>query len=711
MRYRWKLLILLLVIAMVPIMVGRTLVVHSLHRLGKTLISRSRENRITTMENRLQLLVDSFSGLLWMRRENMETALMYQAAEVDHRLTQKTAAPSATYFVEDFDKGRNVAGDLIPSSDHFRSLSGDQMDTVGVSYSSQVFKLAAGTEKENVKPDMARLSAMTPVYENLSRRFRGLIMWQYTSLGNGLHTAYPGHGGIPERYDHRKQRWYVEALAQNRKAPPWSEPFVDPVTRQRVVAATMPVKRPNGDIAGVTALVAPLGNVLEDHLLIKNLPPETRSFMCFLAVRPDDGRKGALIIASDEHADLKHRSWTSPMKDEWMTSSDEEEFLAMLEDFEIGKRNRRRMHFNGRDCLWVYGELGPKMFLVLITPYEEIVGPALQTGKYIQAQIVSVVSITRYIMLGVVLLIIILAFSFSRTVTQPIEALADGARRLAKGNFDTRVNIRSRDEFGEMGRVFNMVGPQLEENYKMRHALELAMEVQQNLLPKSDPKVEGLDISGKSIYCDETGGDYYDYLDRGGFEQGRIGVVVGDVSDHGIPSALLMTSARAFIRQRSAMPGSLADIVSDVNFQLTRDVEESGQFMTLFYGEIDMAERTFRWARAGHDPAFVYDSRTDLFEELGGKGVALGVFEDAAYAAYERKIAPGQIVIIGTDGIWETHNPKGEMFGKESFKKVIRDHADRPAMEIIHRLIEALEQFRHPLEKEDDVTLVVIKVE
>ncbi|MFC1516408.1 hypothetical protein ACFL7E_06575, partial [Thermodesulfobacteriota bacterium] len=159
MRYRWKLLILLLVIAMVPITVGRTLVVHSSHRLGKTLISRSRENRIANMENRLQLLVDSFSGLLWLRRESMETALMYQAAEVDHRLVQETPATSAAYFVEDFDKGRNPAGDLIASSDHFRSLAGGQMGTVAVSYSSQVFKLAQGTEKEDVEADMARLSA------------------------------------------------------------------------------------------------------------------------------------------------------------------------------------------------------------------------------------------------------------------------------------------------------------------------------------------------------------------------------------------------------------------------------------------------------------------------------------------------------------------------------------------------------------------------
>jgi sigma-B regulation protein RsbU (phosphoserine phosphatase) len=229
-------------------------------------------------------------------------------------------------------------------------------------------------------------------------------------------------------------------------------------------------------------------------------------------------------------------------------------------------------------------------------------------------------------------------------------------------------------------------------------------------LPKSDPNIEGLDISGKSIYCDETGGDYYDFLDMDEFGQRRISIVVGDVSDHGIPSALLMTTARAFIRQRSSMPGNLAQVVSDVNFQLSRDVEESGQFMTLFLTEIDLNAKIIRWVRAGHDPAFVYDVHTDFFEELSGRGLPLGIFEDSDYEESARKINPGQIIVIGTDGIWETHNAEGEMFGKQIFKKIIRDHATKPAKEILEEIIDALEHFRHPLEQEDDVTLVVVKI-
>jgi len=109
------------------------------------------------------------------------------------------------------------------------------------------------------------------------------------------------------------------------------------------------------------------------------------------------------------------------------------------------------------------------------------------------------------------------------------------------------------------------------EHRKVRQSLSLAMEVQQNLLPRSNPSVKGLDIAGKSVYCDETGDDYFDFLKTGNPEAGAISVVVGDVSDHGIPSALLMATARACIRQRSSRPGSIAKIVTDTNRQLAGD--------------------------------------------------------------------------------------------------------------------------------------------
>ncbi len=134
--------------------------------------------------------------------------------------------------------------------------------------------------------------------------------------------------------------------------------------------------------------------------------------------------------------------------------------------------------------------------------------------------------------------------------------------------------------------------------------------------------------------------------------------------------------------------------------------------MTLFYAEIDHLLNSIRWVRAGHDPGILYDPRSDRFEELAGQGgLPLGVFEEAVYEEYHRSLAPGQVIAIGTDGIWEARNSQGLMFGRQMLQKVMREHADRTSAEIVQQVLEALKQFLFPLDIQDDATLVVVKVE
>jgi serine phosphatase RsbU (regulator of sigma subunit) len=250
-----------------------------------------------------------------------------------------------------------------------------------------------------------------------------------------------------------------------------------------------------------------------------------------------------------------------------------------------------------------------------------------------------------------------------------------------------------------------------QEQNRIRQSLYLAREVQQNLLPHKSPKTENLDIAGKSIYCDETGGDYYDYIHHDRLENRQIGVAIGDVAGHGISSALLMATVRSSLRQRASLPGSVASIISDVNHQLVRDVEDSGQFMTLFYLYIDPIKMQAQWVRAGHDPAIFYDPRTDSFEELGGSGIALGVDEEWNYKAYTKTaLKNGQIIFLSTDGIWEARNLQGEMFGKERIYNIIQKKSSLSADEIINIMIESLKSFQQGAQIEDDITMVVIKI-
>ena len=237
-----------------------------------------------------------------------------------------------------------------------------------------------------------------------------------------------------------------------------------------------------------------------------------------------------------------------------------------------------------------------------------------------------------------------------------------------------------------------------------------ASRIQQQLMPDADPQIDGFDIAGKSISCDETSGDYYDYILPEDWSQEKIGIVVADVIGHGISAALLMTTVRACFRERILSPGNATSIVSDVNERLVADIEKLKLFITMFYSEIDLKEKCFRWVHAGHESTLVYDPAKDDFESLTGRGLPLGVMGDWIYQEAEIPYRPGQVIVIRTDGIKEARNLQGEYFGNDRLMTIIRDHCQEPAKDIMNTVFDALERFRHPVERDDDETLVVIKV-
>ena len=240
-------------------------------------------------------------------------------------------------------------------------------------------------------------------------------------------------------------------------------------------------------------------------------------------------------------------------------------------------------------------------------------------------------------------------------------------------------------------------------------ALNVAQEVQQSLLPQHAPKEKRFDIAGSSLYCDETGGDYYDYIKLRCLGPDTYAIVVGDVSGHGISSALLMAGVRAYLRGRVTQAGSAAEIISDVNRLVSADTMETNQFMTLFFLVIEAQTGRITWVRAGHDPVLLYAPDEDHFETLEGQGLPLGVEESWQYQDYTTTIRPGQILVLTTDGVLEAHNTKGEMFGKDRFKEIIRRYADLGAEGIRLAMIDAVGAFRGDAHQEDDITLVVLK--
>jgi sigma-B regulation protein RsbU (phosphoserine phosphatase) len=337
--------------------------------------------------------------------------------------------------------------------------------------------------------------------------------------------------------------------------------------------------------------------------------------------------------------------------------------------------------------------------LVMVAPGKQIFSSIIQFRLY------YFITAAAFIF-GILLLI---RLALSRTVFS-IKALSDTANKVAQGDFVTLTPTKTKDEVGELIRNFNTMVLQLEERIRLKEDIDLAMEVQQNLLPQKPLQTENLDIAGQSIYCDETGGDYFDFFQFPELGPGKVGFAVGDVVGHGISAALLMTTVRAFLRGQMAQPGSLAQKVSAVNRLLCMDTFESCDFMTLFLVVVDSVKKELTWVRAGHDPAIIYDPSNGSINELQGRGTVLGI--DADYTFEEYKLSgwsKEQIVVVGTDGIWETDNPRSEKFGKFRLRQIIRQHSQFSAQEIIDEITVALAAFRDTAPQNDDVTLVVAK--
>ena len=241
-------------------------------------------------------------------------------------------------------------------------------------------------------------------------------------------------------------------------------------------------------------------------------------------------------------------------------------------------------------------------------------------------------------------------------------------------------------------------------------SLALAAEVQQSLLNTIEPRIEGLDLDGRSRPCEEVGGDYFDLIQTSDVTGTSLIAVVGDISGHGVEAALLMTAARSFLRMRVQQEGSLANIVTDLNRHIFDDVSRTYRFMTLFILALDDSQNNLEWIRAGHDPGLLYDPTNDDFLELAGKGIALGLDADYPYTAHTKNgFAKDQIIILTSDGISETRNTGGEMFGKERLCKVVRSASELPAQGIRERVFEAVNTFTKGTMPDDDRTLVVIK--
>lgn len=698
MRIRSKLLILLLLVVLVPLCSLGWYAWRQTTQLGRELAdnvaSELESNASKELAQTAEMLGENCAGALNM----LETSLTLIAQEAARQLSTANPGPSGQILLDtDFDAGKVPPEQLVKLAN----------TKVPGSYEQLVFHMSPGLTWNAVHQDALRMSGLLPVFKTIFDRHKNIMAFGYVGLTSGLHMAYPGHGGYPVEYDPRRRPWFRSAVQT--RGITWSV-MVEAITRQVMATMAIPVSAPDGHILGVAGLDIPMGSLFLQSDLSRAFSGRMRTMV--LSVKPADlsGQQEPVIVATRDYAQ-NTVDWKAPVELARLSSPDEVVLKAVILDLSAGRRGVRRLRVDGQDSLLAYAPIaGKDLAVALLVPRAAVVTGAVQAEAKVLTAINSLVAQMGWLVGGVVLIVVVLAYPTSRVVTRPVLDLAAAAGRLASGDFEARAPVRGRDELADLSRSFNDMAPHLLERIKLKGDMALAMEVQQHLLPHRPPNIKGLDIAALSLYCDETGGDYFDFLDFSQEDAAHADIVVGDVTGHGISAALFMATGRALLRGRAMdLPGPSL-LLTEVNHLLCQDTHLSGRFITLFFLRLDRNAHEIVWCRAGHDPGLLYDPHTGAFESLMGSGIPLGADPDWTYTENRRPwLAPGQVLVLYTDGIHEARSAQDDVYGRDRIMKVVAANAAATASAIVNALVADLREFKAGLPLEDDVTLVVIK--
>ena len=241
----------------------------------------------------------------------------------------------------------------------------------------------------------------------------------------------------------------------------------------------------------------------------------------------------------------------------------------------------------------------------------------------------------------------------------------------------------------------------------LQHELEIAKEVQTSLMPEGDPESPNTDISGWNLPCDATGGDYYDFVE---LDDGRLAIVLGDVTGHGLGPALIMAATRSYLRSIIQGTQDPSEILIAMNELLCSDLQD-GRFVTMFLCVLDPRTGEVTYSSAGHESPLVLHGGSDDIDELDSTGVPLGCFDGESYENGPGvRLGRGDMLVILTDGVFEAMNRDKELFGHERLCNTLRDSMAHPAAEVIKTLHRAVEEFRGKAQQQDDITMIVVKM-
>ncbi len=322
----------------------------------------------------------------------------------------------------------------------------------------------------------------------------------------------------------------------------------------------------------------------------------------------------------------------------------------------------------------------------------------------------------------IALFTLMLGFAASALLIQifvkPIQTLSETVRAIGEGTMVADIGSSGNEEIDDIARAFNEVTAKfraaqghLMEQERLQREMQVAQEIQQTLLPRKVPELEGFEVGYLYRAAKEVGGDYFDFLH---VDERTEGIVVADVSGKGVPGSLVMTMIRTALRMEARGNRSASDVMARMNAFVTEDMKK-GMFVTMFYVVLDSVNRDVSYASAGHNPMILYRGQSDTTYFLKPKGIPVGINTPdqdlfrKTISVEKLRLRQDDMLVIYTDGITEAMNTSREQFGEGRLLAAIKRYGSHTPQEFADKLNQEIEEFTGGAPQNDDITLVAVK--
>ncbi len=321
---------------------------------------------------------------------------------------------------------------------------------------------------------------------------------------------------------------------------------------------------------------------------------------------------------------------------------------------------------------------------------------------------------------------LVMGLALARSITTAVHGLFTGTERVRQGDFTHRIAVTSRDQLGELADSFNQMSSSIEhllqqaaEKRRLEEELRIAREIQMSLLPSGSLDIPGLRMTALCVPAREVGGDYYDYFK---LSDRRFGLLIADVSGKGTSAALYMAELKGLLLSLSQIHQSPRQLLIEVN-RLLSDHLDTRSFITMTYAVIDLDAATMVFARAGHTPlvylpASARPGAPRQAQVHTPDGMVLGlrvpnIEHLFPYHLHEQSLplAPGDVIVLYTDGISEAMNTDGDLFGEARLSQIIEEHGHLDVTELRERVLREVEAFAGAADQNDDLTMILMKIE